>query len=343
MVSENNKRVVQIDILKGIGIIMLLVGHLLWQEGSSIVNFVNSFHMPLFFFASGLLYKKRSLKETVYNKFFSLCLPLFLFSVLNLIPQIVFSLVKTEYNEQLLTIFRFQGLWFLKVLLIVSLTYAFIDVLIDKINNRIKKIIVPVVISLLFIFGLLISYLSGIDGSSSFVIALVGIGFYYVGVLSKRIVYLITQLKYSWVLGLLGLGLMIGLFFLKTDSDVLMYCSSYGNLLFFLLKSFIGIVASTLIAFSIPKFWPLEFLGKNSLSIMLVHFPIYLSIEALFSYLGKRTMLLQFPYSSLFILVVLVVSSFIASFVNKFLPIFSGKWRMEEPADNLKRPAIDNN
>lgn len=43
------------DILKGIGAILVVIGHLVLYEGNAKV-YIYSFHMPLFFFISGYLY-----------------------------------------------------------------------------------------------------------------------------------------------------------------------------------------------------------------------------------------------------------------------------------------------
>lgn len=53
-----------IDILKGIGIILMIVAHT-YGPGNITWNLIFSFHMPLFFIASGLFFKDRSVKETI--------------------------------------------------------------------------------------------------------------------------------------------------------------------------------------------------------------------------------------------------------------------------------------
>ena len=44
----------EVDILKGIGIFLMVFDHVGW--GSTIHTLIQSFHMPLFFIASGLLW-----------------------------------------------------------------------------------------------------------------------------------------------------------------------------------------------------------------------------------------------------------------------------------------------
>lgn len=52
--SQNSKRLNSIDIARGIGIILVYLGHSL-PPGNEVRNFIFLFHMPLFFFISGYL------------------------------------------------------------------------------------------------------------------------------------------------------------------------------------------------------------------------------------------------------------------------------------------------
>lgn len=58
---EKTSRVEYIDILKGIGIILMIMGHIGF---SGIFDFyIHAFNMPLFFFVSGYLYKTKTEKK----------------------------------------------------------------------------------------------------------------------------------------------------------------------------------------------------------------------------------------------------------------------------------------
>ena len=47
------KRIFWIDALRGIGIFLVVLGHTFWKGH----NVIYAFHMPLFFFISGILFK----------------------------------------------------------------------------------------------------------------------------------------------------------------------------------------------------------------------------------------------------------------------------------------------
>lgn len=81
------KRIVWIDIVRGIAIIFVIIGHGLQNSGiqqfawgAFLVNFIFAFHLPVFFVASGYLYKSKSIKKSLKSGFNNLLLP-YLFSV----------------------------------------------------------------------------------------------------------------------------------------------------------------------------------------------------------------------------------------------------------------------
>lgn len=82
-----NKRSTELDIAKGIGIIMVVWAH----ASGPFSNYITQFHMPFFFFISGMLYHNtRTVKEYVGRKVKSLLIP---FWVWNLILYPVFFLL----------------------------------------------------------------------------------------------------------------------------------------------------------------------------------------------------------------------------------------------------------
>lgn len=83
------ERLTYIDSLKGIGIILVVAGHLFSPYTDYLDDPINqmiySFHMPLFFFLSGFVYghsQKKSFKNAIVKKFVSLLLPYLCFSAL---------------------------------------------------------------------------------------------------------------------------------------------------------------------------------------------------------------------------------------------------------------------
>ena len=61
------KRLEWIDLAKGIGIILMVIGHMP-SIPSAVHNWIFSFHMPLFFFLSGYMFKKKKVKGKCFKR-----------------------------------------------------------------------------------------------------------------------------------------------------------------------------------------------------------------------------------------------------------------------------------
>lgn len=114
--SENKSvRRKDIDILKGIGILLVVIGHSV-PELPLLASLIYLFHMPLFFYISGIFFKaNQPIKKSVNKKLKSLILPyftyLFIFNSKAIIGFFV-NCVKGISDEQL----RFYGEHFLNQL-----------------------------------------------------------------------------------------------------------------------------------------------------------------------------------------------------------------------------------
>lgn len=76
-ISGDSKRIYWIDIAKVIGIYLMILGHIkIKGEGNlTITNIIFAFHMPLFFFLSGLVDKQRLPKETLKRCMWQIIVP----------------------------------------------------------------------------------------------------------------------------------------------------------------------------------------------------------------------------------------------------------------------------
>ena len=88
-------REIWIDMLRGMGALLVLLGHLV--SGTSQLKFyIYSFHMPMFFFISGYLFKyKKNIKYLVKDKIKKLIVPYFIFSIISLVITV---LLGTRYS-----------------------------------------------------------------------------------------------------------------------------------------------------------------------------------------------------------------------------------------------------
>ena len=82
------KRLEFIDIFKAIGIIFMLMGHV--GFGQSFAHYISAFHMPMFFFISGYLFKTYDFKDLIKRKFNGLLKPYLYFGLLNAVLCLIF-------------------------------------------------------------------------------------------------------------------------------------------------------------------------------------------------------------------------------------------------------------
>lgn len=139
-ILKSQKRDVQIDVAKGIAVILVIAGHL-FTYGSIPFKFIFSFHMPLFFMISGMFRHKeeiclnRQLKNRVLG---NLLIPYSFFVGLALIIQMSLLLfdVGVNWNEikrQWLVWgpYPFGAVWFLVMLSICNV----LSVLLNRVNR----------------------------------------------------------------------------------------------------------------------------------------------------------------------------------------------------------------
>lgn len=112
-----------VDVAKGIGILLVILGHL----KNPIMDFIYAFHMPLFFFTSGMFVKKGlSLGSMVRSKAKRLLIPFALYYFLVVIYKMVKLLAKGELDLSAFSLYNPDSIflnvgpiWFLLALFYV--------------------------------------------------------------------------------------------------------------------------------------------------------------------------------------------------------------------------------
>lgn len=78
---SNNNRLKYIDLLKGFGVVMVVIGHMHYSE--NVDKLIYGFHMPLFFFISGYLYHTPdNVFVYIKRKFRTLLIPYFIVGII---------------------------------------------------------------------------------------------------------------------------------------------------------------------------------------------------------------------------------------------------------------------
>lgn len=104
----------KIDIAKGIGIILMVMGHS--SIPLSVSNFIWAFHMPLFFFLSGWTqnWERDSFIQFVKKKLISLACPFIIYSFIVLLIENYMGIL--DFNRWLSKGWEGYALWFIPVL-----------------------------------------------------------------------------------------------------------------------------------------------------------------------------------------------------------------------------------
>lgn len=114
---EKSKRLIEIDIYRGIAIILVILSHLTFENQIQRI-IIHSFNMPVFFIISGYLWKKTNIKKILKNYL----LPTYIVLIFDLVKYLIKMKFALNLKDVLQGIFLIGGffgnapLWFLPVL-----------------------------------------------------------------------------------------------------------------------------------------------------------------------------------------------------------------------------------
>lgn len=279
-----------ITIAKAIGIILMVTGHSVCPE--LLTRFIYLFHMPLFFFCSGLFFtnpkKFEDLCSFIGRKIKVLYIPFITWNTLFLVFHNCFLYSNIYYHEETyiyhicdyikkLTniIFTMSDqepilfqLWFLKQLLLSStITYIFSYILyISNIHkNRISLLCILIAITLLtkrlHIFIPIIGDIS---------LPFLGATFFYLGFLYKQFD---NRIQYNTIIGWLCFFILILITGLS-NSKIEMLNYSYKNIFLYICSALIGIYMVFCFAIYLEKYTIrkiLYYIGNHTMVILIWH------------------------------------------------------------------------
>lgn len=305
-------RIEWIDIAKGMAIFLMVCGHT--SIPMSLSNWIWSFHMPLFFIVSGILFSPehyQSFKEFMVKRCRTLLVPWIFFTLVLVLfsPSNSYRMLREGHN--------LFALWFLPVLFVVEMIgYGII-----KITKDWCKIIVAICIaSLGFILGKYqISFPFDVD------VSLYATLFYVVGLVERHNI-LNIKAKWKWIGILLLVNVVLSVILPRTDMAE-NKCGIFGvNAI----NAFIGTAAFFLLAKQVENAKILNIVrrfflwaGNNTIVI--------LGLSQVVNLLLKQVMEnspLPNALSSAFRHILLWVILWLLAFIlNRYMPEFIGKKR----------------
>ena len=278
-------RQIYLDYAKGIGIILVFLGHVLeftncGSSGAYTRSVIYSFHMPLFFIISGILLNDKvddsfNLKEEVKKKIHRLLLPYFSWSLIYIIVIAIYH--HRIPMERIFAMLSFRGLaplWFLAALFFSEIIFLFsIRVIVDK-SQCIILIVVLTVISCF------LSSLYNCQGIDMIILVrypviflcrfLLSYLFLLIGCVLKRggILFHKKYFVYSAII-----FFVISIF---ADNKNNMHLFNFNNVLLFIVTGLTGSVCTLFLCRFIKDIFNkciLAKIGENSFDLMLLHYP----------------------------------------------------------------------
>ena len=326
MQIEKRNRVLYIDLYKGIGILLMIAAHI--GFGFAFDHYVHAFHMPLFFFISGFLFKDK--KGYLISKSRSLLMPYFVYAISTyIIWKIIFNQPSDSLIHILLymnsTDFISDALWFLTALFISNFIYWIIRSLFSN------EIFITIIIAIIAIFGNMIHVIYSKPCVFSIDAGMVGTGIMHIGYGFKHYkTRLNDRLKrLSWKeIGVAMLLISALVFF---NNSVNMREGFYGNVLLFWINSTIMIILiwnisnkaiqSTLHncrGFSDIIIEILSNIGKRSLVFLCLNqVVIYLCFNTF--PVNNTSMLMKLFHNAIMLAIVLIILYIIAYFKESLL------------------------
>lgn len=282
MSNKLDNRIEWIDTAKGIGLLLVMLGHLHVPYMST---WIYTFHMPLFFFLSGVVFSgsKYSFKEFCIKRIKSLVVPYFCLGfVIYLFYVIVNAVIGTENSLYGTNIDMFKNLfiqehfwtiWFLACLFVVEILWYWIW----KIFSR--WLIAPAVVSIcLCIVGLLRYRLGYGSLPWNLDVALVAQFFFYVGYCfkcSRQVQDFFAKMQKNTYIICIAIMLLInvvaGFLCVRLSGESLdMSIGMYGNEVLTILSALAGTLFIILISKKINNKF-LTYLGQNTMVLFAWH------------------------------------------------------------------------
>lgn len=277
------KRVTWIDAARGLSILIIVYAHI--YDVSLVSDFVHLFHVPIFFILSGLVWKKaESVKGFAVKTFNNLVIPYLFVGIISIgLYMLMGASLKSKGALSLLQCFEGlfyansrtglmtwnRPLWFIPCLIAVRIVWELIALI------KSKKLRAAIV---LFVWagGIALIMLPWIKLPLQGEVALNMLPFYAFGVFAQDIREFIEKLS-LWkclLASAAGFALCIPIFIFNSQELSVQY-NHYNNYALFIAGAICGTVFIAGFAASVKKLRLLQFIGQNTLCILLWHkFPV---------------------------------------------------------------------
>ncbi|PLY37371.1 hypothetical protein F164LOC_10310 [Pectobacterium carotovorum] len=315
-----------VDSLKGIGILLVVLGHVTMLP-QGVHDFIYSFHIPLFFILSGYLYnpnKKQSIAQHVTSKFHSLLVPAWIMGLICGIPFIflllfgkisTFEFVYRLYGT-LVGIPKYEStfictpIWFL-------FSLFFTSVIFQVMTDRLKRAGKYVALTVGLIYILSTTYFK-IQLPFNIGQSLAGLMFFSMGVFYKSIANELNTMKLA-----LFVFIFLSLYYVSSPIDI--SANIFGDSIFVAIVN----ISISCMAFIITKYISkkiscsmLVFFGSNTIPIIGFNYYINTFSTKTLSLLQIENVFINFTFQIIimFLLIMLIGK---VSFLKSSLRVYA--------------------
>jgi acyltransferase len=325
-------RINWIDVARGIGIILVVYGHAISSHGFRYL--IYAFHMPLFFFLSGLVFTyRKEIKVTAFlqKNAGTILLPYLLFALLSYGLWLVTKHPSNaEQLKQFLSILYGNGnnnllafnniLWFLPCLFLTR----FLFYLLLRFSNKTYAVVILMIVLSILGYGYSLFFASYklVFGLETALTAIVFFGTGYLWKSESMKVKKILKNKLLLVI-LISLSLCILFGYLNYREygyQIDLRQDRLNNYFYFYISAFAGITAILALSQLVSKNKLLEYLGRNTLVLFAWHLLLFSYITRFLHFTGLTTFINVLPpfaspvlYSIAAIVIILLISTGIRS------------------------------
>lgn len=352
----NGKRLDYLDMVKGVGIFFVVLGHIEYISNPLRV-WISSYHMPLFFIVSGLLMAvknepARDLGDSIKRKARGIIIPYLWFSLAYFIIDIanVYIIKNIDLHTFIVdtissvTFYGMSVLWFLPAIFLANIGFLFL-----------KKNFPDYINAVLLIAIALFSYfiqkkISGVYDSHAdsllitslinfvrvFLRASIGMSFvgyaYYIRILSEKFLlnrFDFESVKVRIIEAVCGIiMLLINIYLSTVNGAVDMHYIILNNVLLYYLGAFLGCYGIILILRSLPAIRIITYYGRNSLIVMACHvnfYILYASLRIALKIDQYVTHAKHYIFLAVTVFFVFVFSTIVIELINRYFSFVMGK------------------
>ncbi len=339
--SQNGRRKTYLDMVKGICIILVVLGHSEYVSHYTNI-WLSTFHLPAFFIVSGYLTEmkmefQKNFREILIKKVRSLLVPYFIFSFGALLVELALGHGTKDLISEILlkTIFLrgYSVFWFLSAAFFGELIFI-------AFRKKLQlKAALPVLV-LIAVVLYKVYDLASLPDPANIVLQtiakfFIAAAFMAMGALICRIIA--KREKFSAIELVAGLLLVVGNYFLIRFTALGTYnrdlnFASVGSVIIYLLQGTIVSMGLFLVCKNIKNIPIITFFGQNSLIIMSTHLNYYVLYCGYLLYKKINPPMIfgeTFAVNFYSVLLTMIMEIFIIVIINCFFPFVLGKRRRE--------------